>query len=218
MVFHQILQSCQPDGVLENDKIRAKVEYKEPIGLAPATAEIEVDIGTVVEQDATQLYKGDVVVAHAKALIVIADRIQNQDWPAAIAIADAMVAWLETAATALGDPEVSDIAAMMAPITERTIWIEMAGFPYAGTYVGRDAIVAGVFKRIGEEWEGYDFRLERLVDGGTTIVGIGTYSGVYRKTGKKMSARVVHVWDLADGKVTRFEQFTDTKLVAEALS
>jgi ketosteroid isomerase-like protein len=111
-----------------------------------------------------------------------------------------------------------DIAAMMAPITERTIWIEMAGFPYAGTYVGQAAIIEGVFKRIGAEWDGYDFRLERLVDGGTTVIGIGTYSGTYKKTAKKMSARVVHVWDLEDGKVTRFEQFTDTKLVAQALS
>lgn len=109
-----------------------------------------------------------------------------------------------------------DIAAMMAPITDRTAWTEMAGFPYAGTYVGRDAIVAGVFTRIGAEWDGYTFALERLVDGGDTVVGIGTYSGTYRKTGKPMSARVVHVWDVRDGKVVRFEQFTDTKLVAEA--
>lgn len=109
-----------------------------------------------------------------------------------------------------------DIAAMMAPITDKSAWTEMAGFPYAGTYVGKDAILAGVFKRIGEEWDGYTFKLERLVDGGSTIVGIGTYSGIYRKTGKAMSARVVHVWDMGDGKVVRFEQFTDTKLVGEA--
>lgn len=114
--------------------------------------------------------------------------------------------------------DAKDLAAMMAPITERTVWIEMAGFPYAGTYVGKDAIIEGVFKRIGAEWDGYDFRLERLVDGHSSIIGIGTYSGTYRKTGKKMSARVVHVWDLEDGKVKRFEQFTDTKLVAQALS
>lgn len=114
--------------------------------------------------------------------------------------------------------DAKDLKAMMAPITERTVWIEMAGFPYAGTYVGKDAIIEGVFKRIGAEWDGYDFRLERLVDGDATIIGVGTYSGAYKKTGKKMSARVVHVWDLEDGKVKRFEQFTDTKLVAQALS
>ncbi|MGN6305945.1 MAG: nuclear transport factor 2 family protein [Mesorhizobium sp.] len=110
-----------------------------------------------------------------------------------------------------------DMAAMMAPITSTTAWTEMAGFPCAGTYVGEPAIIEGVFKRLGEDWDGYTFKLERLVDGGDTVVGIGTYSGTYRKTGKAMSARVVHVWDFKGGKVERFEQFTDTKLVAEAM-
>lgn len=113
--------------------------------------------------------------------------------------------------------DAKDMAAMMAPVTPATAWTEMAGFPCAGTYVGAPAIVEGVFKRIGEEWDGYAFRLERLVDGGDTIVAIGTYSGTYRKTGKAMTARVVHVWDMKDGEVVRFEQFTDTKLVAEAM-
>ena len=85
--------------------------------------------------------------------------------------------------------DAKDLQAMMAPITSGTAWTEMAGFPYAGTYVGPDAIIAGVFKRIGEEWDGYTLKLERLVDGGSTIVGIGTYSGVYKKTGKPMAAR-----------------------------
>ncbi|MCC8961318.1 nuclear transport factor 2 family protein [Bradyrhizobium sp. Pear76] len=110
-----------------------------------------------------------------------------------------------------------DLAAMMAPITGETRWTEMAGFPYAGTYVGADAIIAGVFQRIGQEWTGYTFTLERLIDGGTTIVGVGTYSGHYKPTGKAMSARVVHVWDVDEGRVVRFEQFTDTRLVADAM-
>jgi ketosteroid isomerase-like protein len=105
---------------------------------------------------------------------------------------------------------------MMAPITQQTVWTEMAGFPYAGTYVGSEAIIAGVFKRIGEEWDDYAFALERLVDGGSTIVGIGTYTGAYKSTGRTMRARVTHVWDMDGGKVVRFEQFTDTGLVAKA--
>ena len=112
--------------------------------------------------------------------------------------------------------DAKDLAAMMAPVTDKTAWTEMAGFPYAGTYVGPDAIIEGVFKRIDEEWDRYALKLEKLVDGGTTIVGIGTYSGVYKKTGKPMSARVVHVWQMRDGKAVSFEQFTDTRLVAAA--
>ncbi|TYO65675.1 nuclear transport factor 2 family protein [Bradyrhizobium hipponense] len=109
-----------------------------------------------------------------------------------------------------------DVEAMMAPITARTKWTEMAGFPYAGTYIGSDAIIAGVFKRIGEEWGDYAFSLKRLIDGDKTIIGIGTYSGRYKKTEKAMTARVVHVWDMEDGRVVNFEQFTDTRLVADA--
>ncbi|TPN84919.1 nuclear transport factor 2 family protein [Mesorhizobium sp. CU2] len=114
--------------------------------------------------------------------------------------------------------DAKDLAAMMAPITATTAWTEMTGFPYAGTYVGPDAVIAGVFKRIGEDWDGYTFKLEHLVDGDSTIVGIGTYSGTFRKTGKAMSARVAHVWTMRDGKAVSFEQFTDTKLVAAAMS
>jgi len=49
------------------------------------------------------------------------------------------------------------------------------------------------------------------------VVGIGDYRGTYRKTGKPMQARVVHVWQVEGGLVRRFEQFTDTLLVAQAM-
>jgi uncharacterized protein len=110
-----------------------------------------------------------------------------------------------------------DIEGMMAPVTSETCWTEMAGFPYAGTYVGVAAIVTGVFKRIAEDWESFHFALDRLVDGGNTIIGIGTYSGKYRITGLPMTARVVHVWDMEDGRVVRLEQFVDTRKVVDAI-
>lgn len=110
-----------------------------------------------------------------------------------------------------------DIVAMMAPVSATTRWTEMAGFPCAGTYIGPEAVVENVFKVLRAAWDGYALQLDRLIDGGDTIVGIGTYSGTYRATGKAMTARVTHVWDLKDGKVTQFEQFTDTALVAEAM-
>jgi uncharacterized protein len=110
-----------------------------------------------------------------------------------------------------------DLEGMMGPVTPETRWTEMAGFPYAGTYVGPDEIIKGVFMRIGADWPGYAFALESLHDAGDTIIGIGTYSGVYKATGKHMTARVVHVWTMHNGKANRFEQFTDTKLVADAM-
>jgi len=33
-----------------------------------------------------------------------------------------------------------------------------------------------------------------------------------------MAARVVHVWELEEGKIVRFEQFVDSKIVVDAMS
>lgn len=110
-----------------------------------------------------------------------------------------------------------DIAAMMADVSPEVAWTEMAGFPCAGTWIGPDQIIANVFAVLGREWEGYNFVLEQIIDGGELLVGVGTYSGTYRKTGKAMQARVTHVWRFSEGKIVSFEQFTDTLLVARAM-
>ncbi|WP_085370950.1 nuclear transport factor 2 family protein [Leifsonia sp. NCR5] len=110
-----------------------------------------------------------------------------------------------------------DIDGMLTPLAPDARWTEMAGFPYAGTYIGPEQVRAGVFERIGAEWDGYTAAITELVDGGDTIVGLGTYSGTNRATGRSFEARVAHVWRLADGKVVAFEQFTDTALVRDAV-
>ena len=109
-----------------------------------------------------------------------------------------------------------DIDAMMADLAPDVQWTEMAGFPCAGTFVGRDAIVAKVFAVLGRDWQNFRFDLERLIDGGDTVVGEGDYSATHGATRKPMKVRVVHVWQVRDGKVRRFEQFCDTLLVHRA--
>jgi len=111
-----------------------------------------------------------------------------------------------------------DLAGMMANVSPDVRWTEMAGFPCAGTWVGPQQVIENVFAVLGSTWEGYHFKLESLIDGGDRIVGIGDYRGTFRATGKPMHARVVHVWRLEGGKVVEFEQFTDTLLVAQAMS
>ena len=110
-----------------------------------------------------------------------------------------------------------DLAAMLADVAPDARWTEMAGFPCAGTWVGPAQIAEHVFKVLGSEWNDYRMTLEALVDGGDCIVGIGTYSGTYKRTGRAMQARVAHVWRLTGGEIVAFEQFTDTLLVAKAM-
>ncbi len=114
--------------------------------------------------------------------------------------------------SAAGD--INGILALLAPDAE---WTEMAGFPYAGTYVGPDNVLANVFARLGSEWDNYQAVPEAYVDGGDTIVVYGNYRGTYLATGKYMDVRFTHVWQCEDGVAKRFEQFTDTALVQEAM-
>ena len=102
-------------------------------------------------------------------------------------------------------------------ITSNTLWTEAAGFPYAGTYKGFDDIEKNVFARLGGEWNDYKFVVEDYVAAGDKVFAYGTYSGIYKTTGKFFTARVAHLWILKDGKIKSFEQFVDSKTVSDAM-
>lgn len=110
-----------------------------------------------------------------------------------------------------------DLAGMMENVSPTVAWTEMAGFPCAGTWIGPGQVEAHVFATLARDWDDYTFTPERLIDGGDRIVGIGTYRGTFRQTGKAMQARVCHVWRLENGKIKAFEQFTDTLLIERAM-
>lgn len=96
-------------------------------------------------------------------------------------------------------------------------WTEAAGFPYAGTYVGPEQILQGVFRRLATEWEGYTAKVHTYLADGDRVVAFGVYSGTYRKTGKAMTASFAHLYHLKDGKIVRMEQYVDSHQVRQAL-
>ncbi|MBW4717816.1 nuclear transport factor 2 family protein [Saccharothrix obliqua] len=111
-----------------------------------------------------------------------------------------------------------DLDGMLAPLAPDASWTEAAGSTYAGTYVGREAIVANVFQRIGAEWASFEASVAELFEAGDTVIALGAYTGVHRATGKSMTARFTHIWRVADGHVTSFEQVADTALIRGAES
>lgn len=111
-----------------------------------------------------------------------------------------------------------DLPGMLAPLAPDVTWIEAAGSPYAGTYVGPDAVTTHVFAAIGEDWADFAAQIDELVDGGDTIVGLGHYTGTNRATGRPLHARVAHVWRLVDEVVVSFEQIVDSAVMAEAMT
>ncbi|MFO1466281.1 MAG: nuclear transport factor 2 family protein [Steroidobacteraceae bacterium] len=103
-----------------------------------------------------------------------------------------------------------DISRALSLLSPSVRWTEMQGSTYAGTYQGPQAVLEGVFARIGSEWEGFRFDPDRLIDAGNSVVATGWYSGVYRATGRNLRCRTLHVWDVSAGQVNAFEQFCDT--------
>jgi len=103
-----------------------------------------------------------------------------------------------------------DLDGMLADLAADCQWIEMEGSPCAGIYIGAQAIIQNVFVGLGERFDGFTFTLERLLDAGDEVIGIGHYSGTHRHTGQPFRARALHLWQVSAGKIIRFEQFADT--------
>ena len=110
-----------------------------------------------------------------------------------------------------------DIPAVLGFLNPDVKWTEAEGFPYGGTYVGPDAVLEGVFMRLGAEWDGFAAVPDEFIDGGDTVVVLGKYSGTYKATGKSFQADFAHVWKVREGKAVNFVQYADTLLVQRAL-
>lgn len=96
-------------------------------------------------------------------------------------------------------------------------WTEAEGFPYAGTYIGPEQIVANVFKRLATEWEGYQAKVHTYLSDGDRVAAFGVYSGTYRATGKAMTASFAHLYRIKDGKIVSMEQYVDSHKVQMAI-
>ena len=110
-----------------------------------------------------------------------------------------------------------DVPAVLAALDPGVEWTEAEGFPYAGTYVGPEAVLNGVFARLGSEWDGFSAKPDEILDAGDTVVSLGQYSGRYKATGKDFKAHFAHVFRVRDGKIRQFRQYTDTAIVQQAL-
>jgi len=105
-----------------------------------------------------------------------------------------------------------DLPGLLGRFADDMTWNEAEGFPYAdgNPYVGGEAIVAGVFARLGDDWEGFRVEVGEVVGGPEVVVMLGRYKGTDTKTGKPLDVQCSHTWWIADGKVTRFQQMVDT--------
>ncbi len=112
-----------------------------------------------------------------------------------------------------------DIPAVLAVLDEKVIWMEAEGNAYAdgNPYIGPDAVLNGIFARVGAEHDYFkleDIELHEM--SGNKVLATLRYDAKVKETGKTFNAQVAHLWTLKEGKIIGFQQYVDTKKLAEA--
>jgi uncharacterized protein len=81
--------------------------------------------------------------------------------------------------------------------------------------VGPQAVLEGVFMRLGEVGDEFAVVPEQFVADGDTVVALGTYNWKHKSTGAPAQVKMAHVWTVTDGKLATFQQHVDTVKVRE---
>jgi ketosteroid isomerase-like protein len=118
---------------------------------------------------------------------------------------------------AFGKGDIPTVLGLMSPDIR---WYEAESNPYRPTgepWVGPEAVLNNLFMRMGAEWEGFTIHTRSFYGAGESVIVEARYSGTYKPTGKSIDVQVCHVWDVKDGKVTRFQQYVDTAKLQAAM-
>lgn len=108
-----------------------------------------------------------------------------------------------------------DVPAVLGAMADDIRWTEADGFPLAGTYVGPQAVLEGVFMRLGEVGDEFTVVADQFVADGDTVVALGSYTWKRRESGAPATVKMAHVWTVDDGKLATFQQHVDTVKVRE---
>jgi uncharacterized protein len=113
-----------------------------------------------------------------------------------------------------------DIPTVLAAMSQDIKWYQAESNPYMPSgqaWVGPDAVMSNLFMKLGTEWNGFAVHPRSFHDAGDSVIVEARYSGTYKATGRSMDAQVCHIWDVKDGKVSRFQQYLDTAKVQDVM-
>lgn len=110
-----------------------------------------------------------------------------------------------------------DVPTVLGAMDPNIVWMEAENINYSdrNPYRGPQAVLEGVFMRIGQDWNNFKITIEDVIDGGDKVVVLGRYTATNKSTGQPLNAQFVHVWELRAGKIVRFQQYADTAQFAK---
>lgn len=87
--------------------------------------------------------------------------------------------------------------------------------PFAGARSGRGG-VRDFFRTLHVSTEGLQLTMEELMAMGDSVVATGRISGRVRSTGRSFDSPTTQIWNLHEGRITRWRCFLDSAAVAAA--
>jgi ketosteroid isomerase-like protein len=109
-----------------------------------------------------------------------------------------------------------DIQSILNSLSDDVEWIEPPVEPLGGVYRGRDS-VAEFFRKVGETSDFSSFEPREYVAQGDRVVALGSYKATVRGTGRAYECDWAMAFTITNGKISKFQEFTDTAAFAAAL-
>lgn len=111
-----------------------------------------------------------------------------------------------------------DIPAVLGGFDPQIVWAEPAGSLIPGEFHGPQGVLENFLAKIPQVWGQLGIVTQNFIDAGDDrVIVLGEYQ-LANKAGQPVSAPFAHVWSLKDGKFSRYQDYTDTALMAGAVN
>src|SRR5947208_10205493 len=110
-----------------------------------------------------------------------------------------------------------DLEALRSTLADDVEWIEMAGFPLAGTYRTPTGVTTNVMEALARDWDDWVAHDDAYIVDGENVVVLARYTATNKATAAAIDVRVAHHFVVRSGAIVRFEQFVDTAKVRAAM-
>lgn len=108
-----------------------------------------------------------------------------------------------------------DVPAVLAIFADDIVWHVSGRNPLSGTYNGPEEVL-GFFQNLGERSNGtFNLEVHDILDNGKDKVVLLLTETAQRED-RSLDESAVHVWDVQDGKASRFQSFIADEHAADA--
>lgn len=99
-------------------------------------------------------------------------------------------------------------------------WHNADGSPYGGIFIGAEAIKDGYFRPVHRDFDNWRVTVEEVNGSGNEgiIIVRGHFHGRARTTGIEVTVPFANFWEVRGGEIVSMQQYTDTRILADALS